>query len=34
MTFLLNLFYELKDSGLETPLVGLQHPALDIAEAR
>jgi hypothetical protein len=31
--FLLNRGYELTDAGEETPLAGLQHPALDIGEA-
>jgi hypothetical protein len=34
MLFLLDLICELTDAGHETPLEGLQHPALDIGEAR
>jgi hypothetical protein len=34
MTFLLDVACELKDAGHETPLAGLQHPPLDIGEAR
>jgi hypothetical protein len=34
MQFLLNRGYELTDAGHEAPLAGLEHPALDVGEAR